>query len=555
MLTTLSIKNLALIQNIEIKLSDGFSVFTGETGAGKSVLMGAIGLLLGNRAASEHIRSGEEKAEVSGEFQFETVPLAVTQLCADNEIEIDDGTVIIRRIIAKNGRNKIIINGVQTPLVTLKQMGDALIDLHGQHDHQTLLQEESAISIIDSLKGVYPIKKSYRDSYSAFSAAKRAVTEQKKRAVALAEKQEFMQFQFDEMSSLALKEGEEAELESEYRLLSSITERALGAGTVLNLIEGSSSSPSLVHTISQLTEQLTELSRNDESYKEWRDEVKGAGRLFDDLGSTVSSYVRQIQEEANPRRLDDINSRLSKIQRLKKKYLTDYEGVIKKRDELEKELDDIFNSDADATYLEKKLLDAEVLLFASGERLTEVRKKQAQKFDAEITFEMALLGFSGGAFSTDFIAQEHPTENGTTLPLFLVKANRGEQFMALSKTASGGEISRIMLAIKATLAENDPVPILVFDEIDTGVGGTIAADIATAMEKLAVHHQIFVISHLHQIASRAKHHYSVYKTEENGRTITLINQLSGDERVLEVARMLGGEGDAEIGHARKLLSL
>lgn len=553
MLKTLSITNLALIQNIQIELFDGFSVFTGETGAGKSVLMGAIGLLLGHRAASEHIRSGEKSAEVQGLFIFKTIPTGIAQILSDNAIPAVDGELIIRRIIRRNGRNRILINQVETPLATLKSIGERLIDLHGQHDHQTLLRDDAAIEILDSFKEVKPHRLAYDAAWIGYSSARRELAAHRKHVAQLEEKRDFLQFQFDEISGLRLKENEEEELEKEYAYLSSVTQRGASAATITEVLDGSANSPSLSDMISELQHGLDELAKYDDSFADWKRDVKESFQVFNELRSVVTSYSRSINDEANPLRLDDINSRLSKIQRLKKKYSCDFQGVLTKLKELEQELDEIFNGEADAGELEKAVVAAKETLDTAGIALRDARKKVAATFDAEITSRMAALGFQGAGFRTDFTELEHPSESGLTFPLFMVRTNKGEPFMELTKTASGGEISRIMLAIKVSLAGNDPVPILVFDEIDTGVGGKRAAGIASTMVELAQHHQLFVISHLQQIASKGENHYSVYKKEVENRTITEIKLLSSDERIEEIARMLGGDSDVALEHARDIL--
>lgn len=554
MLKTLSITNLALIQNIQIDLFDGFSVFTGETGAGKSVLMGAIGLLLGHRAASEHIRSGEESAEVQGLFTFQQVPHAIEQILTANAIPFENGDLIIRRIIRRSGRNRILINQIETPLNTLKSIGERLIDLHGQHDHQTLLREEAAIEILDSFKEVRPLRKKYTAAWQNYSVAKRELSAHLKKVAELEEKKEFLQFQYDEISALDLKDKEEAELEKEYAYLSSVTQRGESATLITGLLDGDSNNPALTDMMSQLLHGLDELAKYDDSFSDWKRDVRESFQVFNELRSVVSSYSRSISDEANPLRIDDINSRLAKIQRLKKKYSCDFDGVIAKARELEKELEDIFNGAADASELEKAVTAAHAELVKTGEALKAGRQKIAATFDAEITQRMASLGFQGAGFRTDFNLLENPTENGLTFPVFMVRTNKGEPFMELTKTASGGEISRIMLAIKVSLAGNDPVPILVFDEIDTGVGGKRAAGIASTMVELAEHHQLFVISHLQQIASKGRNHYSVYKHEVQERTITEIKLLSESERIEEIARMLGGDSEVAIEHARDILN-
>ncbi len=551
MLSHLVITNLALIQNIEIDLSQGFSVFTGETGAGKSVLMGAIGLLLGNRAASEHIRSGEKQAEVCGTFFFETVAKPIENLLRDNEIPFEERSLIIRRVINRSGRNRILINQVQVPLLTLKKLGNNLIDLHGQHDHQALLHEEAAFTIIDSIKRVKPAKKAYQKVWLQYRKAREALAFQKRKLKELKEKEEFLRFQYEEISKLALEEGEEEKLEQEFTLLSSVTDRALLASKAYSLLDGSE--VNIGDNLAQVHGKILALGEMDNRFDRWTDDLAQMREVITDLSATMSTYCDSVQEEANPTRLDDINSRIAKIQRLKKKYYCDFAGIIQKRTTLEEELEIVQSADTSLAQLEQEVEQTFQYVMKMGTELKKARESATQSFDRDITTEMSKLGFSGGGFLTSFEDQEKPTEHGLENLTFMARTNRGEPFNHLAKTASGGEISRIMLAIKSVLAENDPVPILVFDEIDTGVGGTRAADIAKAMVKLAHHHQIFVISHLHQIASVAENHYSVYKKEHKNRTVTLIEKLNKKERIKEIARMLGGDSEVSLRHATELL--
>ncbi len=554
MLVNLKITNLALIQNCEIDLRDGFSVFTGETGAGKSVLMSSIGLLLGNRADSDSIRNGEESAEVIGLFKFSVLPVAIETYLKEQEIECDEGELIIRRILSRSGRNKMFINQVSVPLAVIKKIGDLMIDLHGQHDHQALLHEDAPYGIIDLLHGVPEKRDSYRHAWQQMVHAKAAVIDQRRRAKELLEKREFLQFQYDEISKLELKSGEEEELKQEYALVSSVTDRANLAGKIYGILNGEGSGFSMRDAASELIDAVERLGEHDAKFLQWIDDLIPLRELASDLSTTITSYNISLREEANPNRVDFINSRISKIQRMKKKYICDFEELIAKQIKLEEELSAIENSDSDASLLEKALKKATESVIAAGKELTDARLKAAVKFDAEITREMSTLGFNGGGFKTELLTLDNPAESGLEQLQFAARTNKGEQFMPLHKTASGGEISRIMLAIKTILAESDPVPILVFDEIDTGVGGEIASDIAKAMERLAAHHQIFVISHLQQIATRADHHYLVYKREEGNRTVTKIDRLTKEQRITEIARMLGGDNAASRRHAEELLA-
>ena len=553
MLINLTIKNLALIDYSEIEFNEGFSVFTGETGAGKSVIMGAIGLLLGNRAISEQIRRGEDKAEVSGTFTFKEIPNKIAEILNENEIDTNDNELIIRRVISKSGRNKIMVNQVQVPLATLKEIGNNLIDLHGQHDHQTLLQEDAPYDIIDNLKSVAPTKRVYTNAYNDLLEATNNLNSHKKKVKELIEKRDFLQFQYDEISKLDLKENEEEELNEEFRLISSVTERANLSAKIGNILEGDGINGSIKEQLSELTETISTLADIDSSFSNWQEDLLPFQDILDELSNRILSYNISLREEANPSRVDYINSRIAKIQRLKKKYLCDFNELIKKQKQLEEELQSIDNFDSDTFELEKAIKAKREKVIEIGQKLSQLRTKACQKFDTEITKEMNNLGFNGGAFKSEFINQEEPTTLGLEKILFTARTNKGEDFMPLYKTASGGEISRIMLAIKSILAENDTIPILIFDEIDTGVGGEIGKDIATTMVKLSKTHQIFVITHLQQIATKADNHYLVYKIEKNGRTITEIEELNKKKRIKEIARMIGDKSELAEKHAEVLL--
>ncbi|MGM0462625.1 MAG: DNA repair protein RecN [Fibrobacterota bacterium] len=555
MLTSLQVKNLALIENISIELFGGFSVFTGETGAGKSILMGAIDLLLGGRASASSVRSGEEKAEVSGVFVFSSLSPGLKEFLAENDIECADEELIIRRIIRKNGRNRVLLNAVEVPLSVLRGLGRLLFDLHGQHDHQALLSESAAGEIIDSFSEVAPAKKEYQKCWHEYRRAEDALKEHQRRIETLRERGDFVQFQYNEIDELSLKEGELEELGQEYRRISSVNERSQAAAQIDSALSDEGECPGIATLATTLSRGLATLAEFDPAFTAWVTSVGETQAVFNDLQNTISSYVHDIQEEYDPHRMDEINSRISRIQRLMKKHACDYAGLLEKHRVLQEELSDIENSRSDATQLKKQMDAAYEKLMVHGEKLHGVRQKISRIFDKKITEKMDSLGFTGGGFYTEFTTCDTPREEGISVPRFMVRTNRGEPFMPLASTASGGEISRIMLAVKCILAENDPVPVLVFDEIDTGVGGVLAASIAREMRSLARFHQLFVITHLQQIAARADTQYSVYKAEKDGRIITKIERLSGDKRVDEIARMLGDDSSQHSREmARKLLN-
>ncbi len=551
MIRELHIKNLALIEELHLELKSGFSVFTGETGAGKSILIGAIGLLLGERASTDLIRNGFDEAEVSGVFELNSPTKPLTDLLGQLNIDYEERELIIRRKITRNDRNRTHINQIPVPLNALKKIGDLLIDFHGQHEHQSLFNEENHLLIIDNLPGVKEVKESYSLLFESWQKSQSALLELQQKTRALSEKRDFLEYQFKELKILELRSGEEDELESELSLLSSSTERTKHTEEILTQL--GSSGDSIQKRISSIRKRLDFMQKYDPSFSQWFSDVENAIDLFSELETFCSSYLSGIADNADPARIEHINSRLSKIQRLKKKYSCDVDKLIEKQNMLQQDLASIENFDADRVFMEKKAEAALRDCTDAAKKLHEARKKSSDSFDQRITALMEKLGFKGGQLVTSFEPLSKPAPEGMELCRFLVKTNPGEPFLPLSRSASGGEISRLMLAIKSVLAEHDHIPVLIFDEIDTGVGGVMASEIGRAICQLSRTHQLLCISHLHQIASMADHHFLVHKETASDRTITIVKSLNNDEKVEEIARMLGGSSEITMKHARELL--
>lgn len=554
MISSLAIRNLALIENINVTFKKGFSVFTGETGAGKSILLGAIGLLLGDRASSDSIRSGYDEAEINASFEMENISPALKEILQEASLDIADDMLIIRRTIQKSGRNRVFINQIPVPLTTLKQIGDHLIDLHGQHDHQLLLKSESANIIINELEGV---KKPFANFYNEYQIYKETLDNLKifeKEANALEQKKELLDFQYSELSRLELKQDEEEELENEFKMLSSRSDRMESAKNILSSLNGETGEEPISRKFSKIENELRTLSKNDPSASEWLNDLENTFTFISELENFCEAYLSDSGTEEDAGRLEFLNSRLASIQRMKKKYQCDFIGLIEKTADLKKDLESIENRDAEREYLQKQVNQKFTEAMKAGEALSDARVKYAAKFDAAITKEMARLGFSSGAIKTSFIKTDTLSPNGLEDIHFEVRTNAGEPFRSLTKTASGGEISRIMLAIKTVLNSSESVPTLIFDEIDTGIGGKLAIEVANSLYTLSSDHQVLCISHLHQIASKADNHYSIYKHEVDGRTVTEINELAKSERIDEISRMLGGDSDAARKHAEELLA-
>ncbi|KMQ50886.1 DNA repair protein RecN [Chitinispirillum alkaliphilum] len=549
MIRELRIKNIALIKELSLQFEEGFSVFTGETGAGKSILIGSIGLLLGERASTEIIRSGSTEAEVSGVFEFSAISPSTESVLDEMGISAEDMQIIIRRTISQNGRNRVFINQNPVPLSSLKRLGNHLIDLHGQHEHQSLMSEPQHIAFVDKLPGVGQIKQDYQHCYTLFVSAKEELQSAKENAKKLLEKKELLEFQFSELSKLKLQPGEESELENELSLLTSSAERISCVSEIGDLLN---SGDSALKRLSQIRKKLDTLCKFDSAAQPWISDIENMISVCGDLEMFCDSYLSKTSQ-ANPARIEFINSRLAKIQKLKKKYFCSLEELIEKRDNIANDLSQIENISFEEERLQEKLKQAEAVCKSAGEKLRHKRLEKVAGFDNGITSKMEKLGFTGGEWKTELQPLEKPGPDGLDYIRFTVKTNAGEEFLPLCKCASGGEISRLMLAIKSILSEQDEIPVLIFDEIDTGIGGVVAVEVANALYALSKTHQIFCISHLHQIASIADNHYVVNKTLHEQRTHTVVRKLSDKEKVAEISRMLGDDSEISKQHALELL--
>ncbi len=553
MLKSLSIRNLALISDLTLEFREGFTVFTGETGAGKSILSGAIGLLLGDRAYSEYIRKGYDYSVISGEFIIEPGP-ELKKLLEENQIPFEDSSLMIKRKIHTQGKNRININSRDIQLSLLRRITSGIIDIHGQHDNQTLLRPDSAKTIIDSLPGIGDRLEDYTLRYQAMRESENRIASYEKNLSETLQKKDFLEYQLNEISSLELKEDEEKHLNEEYKLLSSVTERLESVNTINRAIEGEEEYPSLEQLLSTVRRELNNLSRYDETAAPWIEDVENFSSFLSDLSAFCSSYIDKWGSDYNTSRLSEINSRIAAIQRLKKKYSTDFPGLLKKEKELRKSLSSIQSADLDKRELEADFNKKHKACIEAGKKLKKLRESESEKFDKDMTSYMKQLGFRGGEWKTSFSMLESPGPTGIEEISFLVRTNAGEDLLPVERIASGGELSRLMLSIKTILSDAETVPVLIFDEIDAGIGGHTAVKIAELLRKLSYNHQVITISHLPQIASSADNHYAVYKSEKDGRTITGADLLSTEERIDELSRMIG-DSDSETSklHARELL--
>lgn len=546
----LSVKDYALIENIEISFGNNLNIITGETGAGKSILLSAMSLLLGERASPESVRKGAKKSVVEGIFKVEGNK-SIQSILAENEIEYNP-ELIIRREISASGSSRAFVNDTPTTLNVLKDIGNILVDLHGQHDHQSLLRTETHIEFLDDFG-------TYKNEVMLFKHGRLELIQKineyeklKKKERELKEKYELYKFQLEEINSVNPRENEESEILDELRILENsekLTELSLAVYESLY-----DSEDAAYEKLVAALKQLDSLSSIDNSFKEKTTFLNEAVAIIEDVSSFMRSYKDKI--ESDPERLEMLRERLGAFNLLKKKYGGSLEKVIELKNKLQSELDLTNNYD---DQLKKNKFDIDELRSKLGKTalsLSTERKVAAKQIEKGVLAELKELGIENGGFKVRFEHLEPESENNYVMVgnkkvgfdsngidnlEFYISTNIGEDLKPLVKVASGGEISRIMLALKSVLAKSENLPLLIFDEIDTGVSGRIAQKVGKALKNLAEQHQIITITHLPQIAAQADHHFSVEKIETNGRVSSSIRKLGKDESVKEIAKLISGD--------------
>ncbi|MDB4949992.1 MAG: repair protein RecN [Gemmatimonadetes bacterium] len=550
MLSELRIRNFALIDRLSVRLGPGLNVLTGETGAGKSIIVGALSLLLGERASADVVRAGEERASVEGVFDI-AGRADLAALLDARGFEAEEGTLVLKREVAAGGRSRAWVNGSPTTASVLGELGRALVDLHGQHEHQTLLKRDEQRAILDAYAGADVPAAQVAAAHAAVSALRREVDALERRRAAAAERADFLRFQADEIEKAALKPDEEEGLEDEARRLAHSEElTTLSAGLHRALSAGDSS---LVSRLASLRRSVDQLVRIDGSQEELREMYETAYYALDEIGTRMEAYGAGIEHD--PARLDEIRRRQDLIFRLKAKYGATLADVVEKGRAARAELDLVDGAGFEAAQLRKRAAAAEEELSRAAAALSERRAEAMRRLADEVNGVLPELGMAGGVFQSVALPLPAPTSHGAEEVEFRVSVNKGFDPKPLSSVASGGELARIMLALKTILARLDAVPTLIFDEVDTGIGGRVALQIGDKMREVAASHQVFAITHLPQIASRAHLHLLVSKQERDGRTATDVQALDPRRRVEEIARMLGGDPESAVSleHARELL--
>ena len=552
MLKHLYIKNFTLIDELDIELHEGFSVITGETGAGKSIILGAIALLLGQRADSKTLKLGADKCVI--EASFDLSRYGMDDFFEENDIEYDPDDCIIRRELTASGKSRAFINDTPVQLSMLKELGERLVDVHSQHQNLLLNKQDFQLGVVDIIADDSAALSQYQQTFHKCQSINKQLDELKESVERNRQNLDFLQFQCDELTQAALMEGEQEELEQRGETMSHAeeiksalyeTDNALGAEQT-GVVPSLRSSMSALRSISRVFPAVEELSQRLEScYIEVKDISQDVARYLDDV-------------DFDPSELDAINNRLDRLYDLEKKYHVEtVEELMARRDEIRQQLDSIENSDESLAELQQQL---DALLKQAGKEadaLTKLRTKAARQIQDDMQSKLVPLGMPAVRFSVQ-ITPEQLGPNGQDKVSFLFSANASTPLQPIAQVASGGEIARVMLSLKAMISGAVKLPTIIFDEIDTGVSGKMAEKMAEMMKDMGCHgRQVVSITHLPQIAALGTHHYKVEKKETSQGTTSSMKALSADERILEIAQMLSGSAvsDAAIQNAKELLKL
>jgi DNA repair protein RecN (Recombination protein N) len=548
MLTLLKIRNLALVDELVWELGPGLIGVTGETGAGKSVIVGALKLVLGERADKSLIRTGEESCSVEAVFELGDAREINTLLEDGGLAPCDDTQLIVRRVIGQTA-NRQFVNDSPVTLHLLKRLGEHLVDLHGPHDHQSLLSVERQLAMLDAYAGADKAHAAYRENHRAWRAKAAELDDLRHAENASAQEIELLRYQIQEIDAANLKPDDEQDLEDRWRRASNasrLMETAAAAAAALAGEDG------VLTRLADVQRLVRELEKLDPSIREQTASLETAVLELQDLEGNLTSYAEEL--DIDPAGAAALEERVNLIESLKRKYGPSLADVLGRRDSAAARLDTIENRDGKLATLERELAACRAALDAAGKDLTTLRRKAAPKLAREISGQLKDLGFKQSSFEVPLRALAEPGAQGLEAVEFQFGPNPGEPLLPLRQVASSGEISRVMLAVKSALAGQDATPLMVFDEIDANVGGEVARAVGRKMAALGTRHQVVAITHFPQVAATASLHFVVEKEVTNGRTRSRLFPVSGETRVQELVRMLGGGGEQARAMAAALLN-
>ena len=541
-------RDLATIADSTLRLGPGLNVLTGETGAGKSMLVDALSLLLGERAASGNVRPGAAKAIVEG--AFENVPGVLRSRIESLGLDLEDGRIVVRREVGSEGRSRAWVNGSPTTAAVLAQLGALLVDLHGQHETQSLLHADAQRDILDAFAHAEGERQAVAEAFGAVSQMRRDEESLAARRDEVRRRADYLRHVMREIDQARLKPGEDEALKAEASRLGQAGALAGHAAGIADALEGGEGNA--LGALSQADRHLSALEKGDPETAAWREMLDAAFVNLSELARLAAEYADSVQED--PERLAQVETRRDVIFRLTQKYGSDVAAVIAAGRDAAAELELLDTADTDLRALAARRAAAESALTAAAASLSAKRTQAEARLARSVNRILPQLGLPGGRFAVLLTPLTDATAHGAETVTFTVQLNAGLEARPLARVASGGELSRLMLALKVVLAKHDAVPTLVFDEVDQGIGGEVGAQVGVALAEVAERHQVLVITHLPQIAARADRHLVVSKDARSGMATSDVTVIHGEDRVTELARMLGGaEAEAARRHAAALL--
>lgn len=556
MLKELSIKNFAIIEELTVEFLNGLTVLTGETGAGKSIIIDAVQLLAGGRGSQEFIRHGAKKAELEGLFTLTYENHPAYEKCGEAGIDIEEGTIILRRDIYDSGKSICRVNGKLVPLSILREISGTLIDIHGQHESQELMDDKHHIHLLDHFAGeeIEPIKVQYEKQYEAYKTLKKELAAISVNEQQVAQKIDLYQFQIKEIDACKFVPNEEENLTEERRRLMNFNKIFECSNTAHEAILGESKG---LDWIGQAMTQLEDVVLVDENFKEYSDAVSNAFYNLQEAAFGIKNILDDL--EFDPERLNEVEHRLALIQSMKRKYGSTLKEILVYRAKIGEELESLLNRDENIQKNEQQLFELRQELLKTASKLTAIRKKVGERLSNAIMQQLCELYMEKAKFSVHFelLPEEQFDHNGIDKIVFYIATNVGEPPKPLTKIASGGELSRIMLALKTIFSTTNGITSIIFDEVDTGVSGRVAQAIAEKIAAISIHSQVLCISHLPQVAAMADHHYHIQKQEDTNRTFTSLTEIFGDERIDEISRIMSGAEVTELTfkHAKELIEI
>jgi hypothetical protein len=552
MLRELRLNNLAIIKNLDLEFNEGLISLTGETGAGKSIILDGISLLIGERSNLEMIRTGEESLFAEGVFDLSEVQKEKLNKLG---FEIEDDELIISRYFYRNSKSKITVNGMRMTVSKLKELMRNVLDLVGQHEHQYLLNKNYHLGLLDRFldKNGQELAKEIRNNVSSLKMINKKIEEIETEKFRIMEKKDILEFQSNEIASLGLKENEDNELEEEYKIL-------FNAGKISEKLENSiqrlkEGEYSVINSLGKIKKNLEQLSDISETYSELKEKIENIIYEVDDIGYSLEDMVENV--ESDDVRLEKVISRIDEINKLKLKYGSTIEEILAFREENEKKLSLIKFENNELADLKKEKEEKAKIYFENSRKLREIRKKVAENLEKTINVQLKDLNMANSKFKVAFSEKTVISSKGMDDVEFMMVTNLGENYKPLAKIASGGEISRIMLALKTVFSSVDNISVLIFDEIDTGISGETVRKVAEKLKELSGTVQVICVTHSPQIAGKSNQQFFIKKEIENNVTETKVRELNTDERIREIARIISGDNITEtsIEHAKEIMKL